>query len=170
MELVRVITFLLTIYGLVCESSNVKCGIGVNWWGMIELEDIVSGANAWLFSHSLLNFDSITANGHDPPFYMVGSSKSNPADAGILFKYDPCTSHSLVTIGYVKVSSYTIRALAFNPNNGLLYASYDHGNEDHLYSIDPMTATPTLIGKIGVETSIQGMEFDEYGVLYSYYY
>ena len=103
-----------------------------------------------------LEFDS-TSN-------LLGSY-FNPNISVDLVIIDQSTGQFIETLGVI--GSMTITGLTFHPD-GTLYAVGHNGGgtPSRLYTIDPATGMPTLIGPIGFNT-IGALEFGLNGVLYA---
>lgn len=88
------------------------------------------------------------------------------AETSVLYELDPATGNVLRVIGDTGLTN--IKAIAFNPVNGLLFA---HRNEPaldagSLYVLDFSTAAPSYIGDTHISTS--SITFDDQGTLFGW--
>lgn len=66
-------------------------------------------------------------------------------------------------VGHTGIAAgpYSFGGLAFDPLNSTMYGALANNNFSNLYTIDPVTGTATLIGRIGTITNVSGLsEFD----------
>ena len=142
------------------SGTTDTCAIGVTWYyGSVYLEDLSSGTRTALYTSST-NFNGLTRDEDSGIFYINGQSA--------LWTFDPCTGNGVTSLGSVSgLNGNSMRAIAYNSNDGLLYVFDDNGVTDYLHSVNLNTLSATLIGSTGLPT-IQGAEFDEKGRLYAW--
>ena len=141
------------------------CTIGVTFsTGEINLQELYSGSTINLFTTND-NFQGITRDATNNIFYIVNNQNG-------IWSYNPCINNGNnppIFEGTITGSISSIRAIAYNEFNGLLYVINNifGTGEDELWSVDLSSFSGTFIGNTG-QTSIQSAEFDQTGILYAW--
>jgi hypothetical protein len=146
---------------LACLSSSASAQmLGVTWSGLVYKLDPATGSGVLLGASGYSSINAMAADCGGNVYSASGSS---------LIRIDPNTGVGSLALA-LPLSS--VRGLAYNPADGLLYAIENGGGPtsvsvpDNLYKIDLVAGTTTLVGNTGFN-GIQGLSFAG-GLLYAW--
>jgi hypothetical protein len=146
---------------LVCSSLPASAQmLGVTWTGNVYKLDPATGNGSFLGATGYGSMNALTSDCAGNFYSASGSS---------LIRIDPGTGTGSVALALPLLS---VRGLAYNPADGLLYAIENGGGPtsvgfpDDLYTIDLTGGSTTLVGNTGFN-GIQGLAFAG-GALYGW--